>query len=158
MKTALLITVVSLFYSCALADDVPIAIGVGSDTVWFKTGKNLSMNSNVNTVTVPEYGATVFYAPDKTVESILLGLADSSTKYTLRGVGLGDNKKDVVAKLGAPSKEFPKDKDEVFNAYQAVWVLKDQLLIVGLWQDDQAAPEKHAKDSVAWVVLRKAHF
>lgn len=158
MKSIFSILLASLFCSCSSADEVPIAIGMGSDTVWFKTGKDLV--ANANSVTVSEYGAIIFYAPDKTVESILLGLIDPSTttKYTLHGVGINDNKKDIINKFGEPTKEFPKNKEEILDVYESVWVLKDQLLVVCFWRTDQVSPDKHIKDSVASVTLRKAHF
>jgi hypothetical protein len=158
VKLAFFVLRVFLLCSFASADEVPIAIGSGSDTVWFKTGINLA--ANANSVVVPNYGAIITYAPDKTVESILLSPLFPSTaaKYTLHGVGLNGAKRDIVNKLGKPAKEFSKEKDEVFDAYQSVWVFKDQLLVVGFWQTDQVTPDKHAKDSVAWVILRRAHF
>jgi hypothetical protein len=158
MNLSFFVLQVFLLCSFVSADEVPIAIGEGSDTVWFKTGIDLA--TNAKSVTVPAYGAIIFYAPDKTVESILLSLLcpSNAAKYTLHGVALNDAKRDIVNKLGQPAKEFPKEKDEVFDAYQSVWVFKDQLLVVGFWQNDQVSPDKHTKDSVAWVSLRKAHF
>jgi hypothetical protein len=139
------------------AHDVPVSIGSGSDTVWLKTG--VHPVGKEDAIILPEYGVSVFYGPDKTVDSIVLSTAfDSSKGYTLRGIGLGDSKTDVVKRLGKPVKELPKDKNEVFNAAEAVWIFGNQLLIVAFWQADETAPDKHVKDSVAWVTLRKAHF
>ena len=79
-------------------------------------------------------------------------------EHTLNGVGLGEHRNDLTTKLGAPTQVLPKDSGEVTDVYEMIWVFKDQLLEVALWQSDAVTPDKHEKDTVAWIVLRKAYF
>lgn len=156
MKTITTILFILSVTLAAHADEFPISIGAGSDTVFLKTG--VSPDWEKKNAFCPELSATLLFDQNMRVREIVV-IGDKSPDHptSLNGVSLEDKKEDIIAKLGKPNARFPKEPDELMDVYRLVWLLKNRILIVSFWEtDDKDAKVK--KDTVAFMSLRSANL
>jgi hypothetical protein len=161
ISLAAFVCLVSFFYSRSRAEETPFTIGMGCDTVYLKTGVSLIWNET-NLDFHDKYGVILVFGSDKKIEVIDLGDWGNSPKnlFTLDGIAIGSSKVDLEKRFGPPTKILPEEK--FGHTYTEVWTIKDELLIVEIWQNDGTldapAVEKFRKDTVEDVTLRKAYF
>ena len=110
---------------------------------------------------LPEYQASVTYADNRTVTSVLL-----STRFkvpvspsTLHGIALGQPRKDVLKKLGPPTKQVPPAAMIDKNVYVLIWRLPNHTdLDVAFWTGDDGHHPKDTVSSVNWYNPNPAPF
>lgn len=159
LKILLLTLIACVLHFSVSAGEFPIPLGAGSDTVFLKTGVSPDWEKRASFH--KDLSAALAYDEHMKVRQITVGFIlagkEAAPAPTLDGISLGDQKEDVLTRLGKPTAELPSEPQEWTDTYRLVWILQDRILILSLWKTDQKNT-KWRKDTVAFMSLRAANF